>query len=169
MELKEYIKSTLDDSKKRTTKVLDTLSQNEMIWRPASGCNPMGLILFHIIKSEDMFVQSVLRGKSQIWESEKWYKKLNMAKDEAGNGYTVEEVNSFIVPDMNGLLAYYHDVRIKTIDYLDNLTLDAFDRKVKLPSGEFTVAEVFSIIVSRTAQHTGEISYLRGMLRGMDK
>ncbi|MFC1953175.1 DinB family protein [Chloroflexota bacterium] len=169
MELKKYIKSTLDDSKKRTTKVLDTLSQQEMMWRPACGCNSMGLILFHIIKSEDMFVQSVIREVPQIWESEKWYNKLNMAKDEAGNGYTIEQVNAFIVPDMNDLMVYYHDVRTTTLDFLDSLTPETFDRKVKLSSGEYNVAEVFSMIVSRTAQHTGEISYLRGMLRGMDK
>jgi len=129
----------------------------------------MGLILFHIIKSEDMFVQSIIREIPQIWESEKWYNKLNMAKDEAGSGYTVDQVNAFFVPDMNALLAYYHDVRTKTLAYLDSLTPDAFDRKVKMSSGESTVADVFSIMVNRTAQHTGEISYLRGMLRGMDK
>jgi hypothetical protein len=31
------------------------------------------------------------------------------------------------------------------------------------------VAGVFSVIVSHTAQHNGEIGYLRGMLKGMDK
>jgi len=169
MIVKEYIKITLDDSRKRTTKALDTLSQQEMMWRPASGCNSMGLILFHIIKSEDMFMQSVIREIPQIWESEKWYDKLNMVKDEAGSGYTEDQVNAFIVSDINGLLAYYHDVRATTLEYLESLIPDEFDRKVKLSSGESTVAEVLSIMVNRTAQHTGEISYLRGMLRGLDK
>jgi hypothetical protein len=31
------------------------------------------------------------------------------------------------------------------------------------------VAGVLALVISHTSQHLGEISYLRGMLRGMDK
>ena len=169
MELRDYIKSELDGLKRGSTRVLNTLTQQEIMWRPACGCNSMGLILFHVARSEDSFVQANLQGKPQIWESGKWYNKLNMVESETGSHYTVDQVNAFPVPDMKDLLAYYDNVRTKTLDYLNGLTPDAFDKKVKLPFGEFTVAGVFSIIVSHTAQHMGEISYLRGMLRGMDK
>ena len=94
----------------------------------------MGLILFHIARSEDSFVQAALQGKPQIWEAEKWYNKLNMAENETGSHYTIDQVNEFPVPDMNDLLAYYDDIRTKTLDYLDSLTPDAFDKKVKLPT-----------------------------------
>ena len=70
---------------------------------------------------------------------------------------------------MKELLDYYDAVRVSTLDYLSSLTSDAFDKVVKLPFGEFTVAGVLALVVSHTAQHLGEISYLRGMLRGMDK
>ncbi len=169
MELKDYIKSELDRLKKGSTRVLNTLTQQEIMWRPACGCNSMGLILFHVARSEDSFVQAALEGEPQIWELGKWYNKLNMTESETGSQYTIDQVNAFPVPDMKDLLAYYADVRTKTLDYLNSLTPDVFDKKVKLPFGEFTVAGVFSIIVSHAAQHNGEISYLRGMLRGMDK
>ncbi len=169
MELKDYIKSTLERSKGGLTRVLNTLTQDELAWRPACGCNSMGLLLFHIARSEDNFVQSTLQGNPQIWESEKWCDKLGMNEDETGSHYTIDQVNEFTVPDMNGLLAYYDEVRTKTLDYLENLAPDDFDRKVTTPFAELTVAGIYSIIVSHTAQHTGEISYLRGMLRGMDK
>jgi hypothetical protein len=38
-----------------------------------------------------------------------------------------------------------------------------------MPWGEFNVAGIFSIIISHTSGHIGEIAYLRGLLRGMDK
>jgi hypothetical protein len=169
MELKDYIKSTLDGSKGGITRVLNTLTQQELMWRPASGCNSMGLLLFHTARSEDSFVQGYLQGKPEIWESEKWCNKLNMKEDDTGSHYTIDQVNEFIIPDMNDLLAYYDGVRKKTLDYLDTLTPDEFDKEVKLQSRESNVAGIFSIIVRHTAQHIGEISYLRGMLRGMDK
>jgi len=169
MELKDYIKSTLDGTTRSSNRVLDTLTQQELTWRPASGCNSMGLILFHIIRSEDSFVQGALQGKPHIWVSAGWCKTCNMAEDEAGSRYNVEQINEFQALEMKDLMAYYDDVRKNTLDYLSGLSLDEFDRQVKLPFGEFTVAGIFSLIVSHTAQHLGEISYLRGLLRGLDK
>jgi len=169
MELEEYVKNELDGLKRTSTRFLNTMTQQEIMWRPACGCNSMGLILFHVARSEDSFVQARLLGKPQIWESGKWYNKLNMQESETGSHYTIDQVNAFPVPDMKDLLDYYDAVRAGTLDYLKGLTPSAFDKKVKLPFGEFTVAGVLSLVVSHTAQHMGEISYLRGMLRGMDK
>ena len=169
MELKDYIQNTLAGTQRNLKRVLDTLTQQELMWRPASGCNSMGLLLFHISRSEDSFVQGSLRGKPQIWNSGEWCKGCNMAEDEAGNHYSVDQVNEFQVPEMKDLLAYYDVVRSSTLEYLNEVSPEEFDRKVKLPFGEFTVSGIFSLIVSHTAQHIGEISFLRGMLRGMDK
>ena len=169
MELKDYIKNEFDGLKRASTRILNTMTQQEIMWRPACGCNSMGLILFHVARSEDSFVQGRLRGQPQIWESGKWYNKLNMEETDTGSHYTVDQVNSFVVPDMKVLLDYYDAVRAGTLDYLSTLTSSAFDKAVKLPFGEFTVAGVFSLVVSHSAQHLGEISYQRGILRGMDK
>jgi uncharacterized damage-inducible protein DinB len=169
MEIKDYVKNEFDSLKRTSTRVLDTMTQQELMWRPANGCNSMGLILFHVVRSEDSFVQTRLQGKPQIWESEKWHSKLNMGEAETGSHYTGDQVNSFRVPNMKELLDYYDAVRVSTLDYLSSLTSDAFDKVVKLPFGEFTVAGVLALVVSHTAPHLGEISYLRGMLRGMDK
>ncbi|MFC1988536.1 DinB family protein [Chloroflexota bacterium] len=169
MELKDYINSELDRAKQVSTKALDTLTQQEIMWRPASGCNSMGLILFHAARSEDSFVQSTLQGKPRIWETGKWYNKLKMAESETGSHYSIDQVNLFPVPDIKNLLAYYDEVRANTVDYLNNLPPNEFERQVMRRSSESTVAEIFSIIVSHAAQHMGEISYLRGMLRGLDR
>ena len=169
MELKDYIKVEFDGLKRNTDRVLNTLTQNEMSWRPAAGCNSMGLILYHIARSEDSMVQGTLACKTQVWDSEKWYQKLNVAQNESGAHYTADQVNAFIVPDIKVLMSYYGLVRTKTLEYLQGISPADFERKVKLPFGEFTVAGMFSLVVSHTGGHVGEISYLRGMLRGMDK
>jgi hypothetical protein len=169
MELKDYIRSELDNAKRGIERVLNTLTKQELNWRPACGCNSIGLILFHVARSEDSLVQATLRGKPQLWESEKWYQKLNMAEGESGSRYTVDQVNSFAMPELKDLQAYYDAVRAKTLEYITTLPLSEFDKKVKLPFGEFSVAGVFSIVASHTTQHTGEMSYARGLLKGMDK
>jgi hypothetical protein len=169
MELKDYIKNEFEGLKKNSGRVLNTLTQQELMWRPSCGCNSMGLILFHIARAEDSFVQTRLQDQPQVWETGKWYAKLNMAESEIGAHYNIDQVNAFTPPDMKDLLEYYDAVRVKTFEYLNKLRSEDFEKKVKLAFGEFTVAGVLSLIVSHTAQHLGEISYLRGMLRGMDK
>jgi hypothetical protein len=130
----------------------------------------MGLILFHTARSEDFFLQSALQNKPQIWETGKWYQKLNMAETASGAHFSsVDEVNTFPVPNIKDLLDYYEAVRASSLSYLSSLSPEEFNRTVKLPFGDFNLAGIFSLVVNHTAGHIGEISYLRGMLRGMDK
>ncbi len=170
MELKEYIQNELNSLKRGSTRVLKELNQHEFMWRPSCGCNSIGLILFHVSRSEDLFVQARLQGKSQIWESEKWYQKLNMAENEAGSHYTAEQVNAFPVPEAKDLVAYFETVRAKTGEYLASLNPADLDRKFSMPPfGEMTVAAMFSLIVNHAAGHFGEMGYIRGLQRGLDK
>ena len=156
----------LDHGVKRA---IDTLTQKEIEWQPTCGCNSIGLLLFHSAKSEDSFIQKTLKGKKELWDTGKWYKKLNMDVKEAGAHYTVDQVNAFPVPEMAAVLEYSAAVRAETLAYLDTLKAADFDKTKKMPWGEMPVAMIFSIIVSHASQHTGEISYLRGLQRGMDK
>jgi len=170
MELKEYIRIELEDLGRELRKVMKDLTQQEFEWRPACGCNSMGLILFHIVKIEDWFVQDKLRNIPEVWEIQKWYQKLNLPESEAGINYTAEQVNAFSVPEIRDLLAYHDAVRGRTLDYLKSLTASTFDSKITLSwTGEITVAATISIMIGNTAQHIGEMSYLRGLQRGLDK
>ncbi|MFC1915012.1 DinB family protein [Chloroflexota bacterium] len=170
MELKEYIRIELEDLGRELTKVMNGLTQQEFAWRPACGCNSMGIILFHIAKIEDWFVQDKFQNKPEVWDIEKWYQKLSLPENEAGINYTVEQVNAFPVPAIKDLLAYHDAVRLRTLDYLKDLTASKFDSKITLSwTGEITFAATISIMTGNTAQHIGEMSYLRGLQRGLDK
>jgi uncharacterized damage-inducible protein DinB len=170
MELKEYIRQEFDGLERGTKRVLDGLTQDEVTWRPACGCNSIGLILFHTARSEDSFIQGRLKSKPEVWKTGKWSKKLNVAETEAGAHYTAEQVNAFAVPKLEDLLDYYAAVRAQTMSYLKTMTAAAFDKKIKMPYfGEVALAAIFSLIVNHSSQHIGEISYLRGLQRGMDK
>jgi hypothetical protein len=170
MELKEYIKMQLDGLKRGVDRVTQDLTFEEIKWRPSCGCNSIGLLLFHIAKSEDSFVQARLQNKPEIWDSEKWYEKLDLPQTEAGAHYTVDQVNAFPVRELKDIQAYYDAVREKTFSYLNGLSAKDLDKKHDLKYfGEVNTASIFSILVTHTAQHIGEISYLRGMQKGMDK
>lgn len=168
MDIKEYIDMELEGLKRGLDRVLKSLSQSEITWRPACGCNSIGLIIFHAARAEDSFVQKILQGKPELWVSGKWFKKLNLGENEVGSHYSADQVNAFPVPELKDLIDYLDAVRAQTREYVKNLNPAEFEKKVKLPFGEFSVAGVLSIIVSHNAQHAGEISYIRGIERGMD-
>jgi hypothetical protein len=127
------------------------------------------LIIYHCARSEDSFISRDLAGRKQIWETSNWYKKMNMPLEDVGAHYTVEQVNSFKVPELKDILAYWDEVRAATLKQLDSMTPEQFDKKVKMPWAEFPAGAIFSLIFGHTSQHIGECSYLRGLQRGMDK
>ena len=169
MELKQYLHMAIEGLDFGLKRVIDGLKQKEIEWQPACGCNAIGLILFHVYKTEDSFIQSNLKGKKELYETEKWYKKLGLDVKEASAHYTVEQVNAFCVPKLETILEYGAAVRANTIAYLDGLKAADFDKQIKMRFGPMPMATVFSILISHASQHTGEISYLRGLQRGMDK
>jgi hypothetical protein len=190
METKELIQIGLANVKRLLDRTLDGLTPAEIKWQPRPDANSIGIILFDITRSEDATIQSRLQGKPQLWESEKWYQKLNKNADDSGGHYTAEQVATFVVPDLKDLLGYAEAVHKQTLEYLKDLTPGQFDRKVKLPPmgppptaisagtpnqpmmspfRDMTVGSMLMMNVTHFAQHAGEISYLRGLQRGMNK
>lgn len=169
MELQRYVGIELSGLKRALERVLRGLTQAEVSWRPASGCNSIGLILFHMARTEDALMQGLLQKKALIWRSEGWYEKLGLAADEEGSNYTVDQVNAFPAPELTDILHYADAVRAKTKEKLRSMPVTAFDEMITFPNyGEMPVGALFSFMIAHAAEHIGEISYLRGMQRGMD-
>jgi len=170
MEIREFVQIALDRSKQTTTRLLNGLSPQELMWRPGPECNSIALILFHEARFEDAFVLGRIMGKPQVWELEKWYEKFNMPVSESGSGYTAEQIAAFHPPGLADLLGYTEAVRTKTLEYLKGMTNDDFSKTINMPRfGDVTIGALLALVVVHQAQHTGEISYLRGQQRGLNK
>ncbi len=169
METRECIQDALDRIKQTTTRVVTGLSPHELMWRPGPECNPIGLMFFHQARSEDAIVQGRIQGQPQVWESGEWYQKLNMPVSESGSGYTLEQIAAFRVPELKDLMDYSEAVRARTLEYLKGKNNDEFNKVISTPRGDVTIGALFIAIVVHSAQHVGDISYLRGMQRGMNK
>jgi len=117
----------------------------------------------------------MIQSKPQLWETGKWHDKLKKGLEDGGAHYTAEQVAEFVVPDMEALLAYAVAVRKQTLDYLVKLAPEALNREVIMPPmgpvkrPPSNVGKILMMNVTHLSQHAGEISYLRGLKRGMDK
>ena len=171
MELGEFIKIELERLQQGINRATNDLTPAELKWQPNSEGNPIGFLLYHITRTEDRFIQASLQGKQPIWISEKWYEKMNIPENDSGGfGYTEETVAAFNVPELGILREYFEVVRTRTVGLLDNTTPEKFDEIINVPPfGELTVGALWVIIVGHHTQHAGEISYIRGFQRGMNK
>jgi hypothetical protein len=169
MEIREYLCVQIGTIKKGLSRVLEGLTETEIAWRPGPQSNSIGLIFFHLARSIDNMVNGDILKKTTVWESEKWYEKLKMPTQESGARYTSEQIIAFSPPPLKDLRAYYDAVEANTLSCVQNLALEKLDRKVTLPFGEFTVGALFALIMGHAYQHIGEMSYIRGLQRGLNK
>ena len=172
MNLSDFVLDNLDRIQQVLTEAVDTMTYEELTWRPGAEANPIGFILWHQVRCEDTYIQTVIQQQSQVWVSEKWYQKLNLSDDlrDNGNDYTAEQVACFPVPELKDLLGYAEAVRARTVACLKEITPDKLDKEIQPP--EFwgnNLGKLFSYMLCELTQHIGQIAYLRGLQRGLNK
>jgi hypothetical protein len=168
MELRDYLRSEFENLDRTTERILTGISDSEAMWRPGPGCNSIAIILYHSARFEDM-IQSKVSNSPEIWGTEKWYEKLRLAPHDIGIFQTAEDVAAFSVPNLKVVQDYLKAVRIQSMAAVKIATPEVLDRIVHLPFGEFSVGALFSMAISHQSQHVGEMSYLRGLQRGINK
>ncbi len=170
MELKDLIKAELEGMDQSVSRAVDGLSHNELIWRPGLEAASIGLILYQQMRSEDRDIQVTIQGKTQVWDLDKWYEKLHLPANESGAGYTAAQIAAFPVPELKDLLAYGKAVRAQTLEYVKGVTPEKFEKIIKHPRlGDVTVGALFALIVVHGAHRIGQVMYLRGLQRGLNK
>jgi len=182
MEIKELIQSGLANTKRSIDRALNGLTPEELSWQPAPDANSIQIVLFHNARLEDNTIQARLQNKPQLWDSQMWYRKLNKDVKDSGGHYTLDDVKNFKISDTKDLTTYMDALRNNTLEYIKGLKEGDFDRKITLapmgppppggaarPPMELTVGTMLLMMVTHLAQHAGEIGYIRGLKRGMDK
>ena len=80
---------------------------------------------------------------------------------------TPEQLGEFKTPSKEELLSYTEEVRKDTAALIDALTPERIDDEMETAFGRsMSVGEIFSHLFCEMNQHAGQISYLRGYIRG---
>ena len=171
MEIKDFIIDILNHTQETVTKAVDGLTIEELAFQPGKECNSIGFILWHQTRAEDSLINGMLQQKPQVWTTGNWHQKMNVTEnpDDDGWGYTAEQIAAFTVPELKDMLGYAKAVRAQTVEFLQSITSDDFDKVVKTPIGELTIGQMLSLTMCELNQHAGHIAYLRGLQRGLDK
>ena len=165
MTLDEFIADALAREQELLLEAVQDLTPDELGWRAGPEANPMGWILWHMIRVEDMWFQFFVQRKTEIWERDGWNETFGLPTRDNGFGHTQEQVADFPVLDLQALLRYGEAVRQATLEYLQTLGPDDYAVVPREQRPEMSVGAIFRQIIGEVYQHQGHIAYLKGLQR----
>ena len=148
---------------------LDSLSEEEILWKPNPHSNNIIFLIWHMALVEDNLINKVLLGKERIWITDNYYKDFPNLRDETGFAFNQEKLDQFPIVDIDWLMNYHNILREGTIKFITNiededLSLD-YTFGIRQVKGYFVIGR----LMTELSQHLGQVSYIRGMIRGLDK
>ena len=165
MNLNEFIEDALNQEQEFLMQAVSDLTPQELAWRAGPEANPIGWILWHMFRVEDMWIQFFIQKQLEIWERDGWHQKFDLPTRDNGFDHTQEQVSGFPTLDLSELLKYGQEVRAQTLEYLESLGPEDYNLVPRERRPEMSVGAVFRQIVGEFYQHQGHISYLKGLIR----
>jgi uncharacterized damage-inducible protein DinB len=169
MEVKEILIHTLEHSQRYINTTLDGLTQEEFGWSPNAECNSIAFIFWHIARVEDIIMNTIVQSGKEIYDTEGWQKKLGTPAKDIGYHYTLEQLHAWPVPKLEVLQKYANAVRKKTLALIKSMPAEKLSEMPKNDLLPGSIGHILSFMGIEIALHAGQMAYLRGMQRGMDK
>jgi len=165
MTLNEFIEDAFNTEHEYLMDALGDLTADEMMWRPGPEANPIGWILWHMTRVEDMWFQFFIQRQPEIWEKDGWNDKFGLPIRDNGFDHTLEQVSNFPAYDLKTMQAYGDAVRAETLSYLKTVTPEQMDVVPREARPEMSIGRIFRQVIGEIYQHQGHIAYLKGLLR----
>jgi len=166
---KESIRSGLEEYFQRLQSAIDGLTPVEARWQPTLHTNHIAWLVWHMARTEDRWVNRVLRGTTEVWVADGWADRFHMDPEQSGFGQTIEEVRAMPEIPLPDLMAYFDAVRAVTRQYLEQATEADLAREYRHPRmGAITGVWVLGHIIVEESQHVGQVALIRGIMRGLN-
>lgn len=144
--------------------VLDGLSTADLAHRVTPDANPIGWLVWHLLRVQDAQVADVA-GTDQVW-SGGWERRFGLPYEPGATGYgqSSDEVGSLTVTT-ELLDGYARAVTAATQSYVTGLTDDDLDRVVdERWDPPVTLGVRLLSVVEDDVKHLGQAEYVRGLL-----
>jgi hypothetical protein len=166
MALNQFIIALLESAYRSIKQATDDLTDEQLYYQPTAESNSMAWLVWHLSRWRD-FISATISGEPQIWVSEGWAQRYGMPGERTGMGDTPAQVAAFRV-ERGVLFGYVDAAHHRTVERVAALTPTQLGQTiVSYPTGEQRPAwRALAGMCGDSAQHTGQIAYLRGMLSG---
>jgi len=168
MDEKEIIKASLAESGDFVRWSVEGLTKEEISTSVKPECNSIAFILWHMTRAEDIWINRVILGMEEIYESNHWREKLGTPAGDSGFRYSVEQLQAWPVPETDLLMGYADDVRKKTLEYLDTIPREKLADRISFLGKSSPIGDILAHLITEIALHAGQVAYLRGLIRGLE-
>jgi len=168
MDIKDFIVASLTESREYIARAVKDLSQDELAWTPKPHSNSIAFLLWHVARVEDVWIQRFIQGGKEIYETGGWYQKFGTPAQDSGFGYDLAKLKAWPVPGLDLLTAYADAVREKTLAYIKSLDAGKLDEAKDFGRRQGTVGSALAHLITEVGEHSGQIGYLRGVIRGLE-
>ena len=147
--------------------LLTDLDDDALTWRPQPDANPIGWLVWHLLRVQDDHVADVA-GTEQVWTAQDYVGRFGLpfAARATGYGQTSDEVGQVRVS--SSLLREYADAVLDaTVEFLATVGPDDLDRVVdERWDPPVTLGVRLVSVLDDDAQHIGQAAYVKGLLPG---
>ena len=141
------------------------LTEEQLYFQPTPDTNSIAWLIWHLSRWRDR-VSAIVAGEPQVWVSDGWDQRFDIDSERTGLGDTPEQVAAFRV-SREVLLGYAEAAHRVIVERVSRLTPQQFEEPVEYIAGETRPAwRALGSVVGDSAQHVGQINYLRGMITG---
>jgi hypothetical protein len=165
VDLNQFIITLLEASYRTLKQATDGLTDEQLYYQPTPETNSMAWLVWHLSRWRDA-VSANISGEPHVWVRDGWAKRYGMADDRTGMGDTPAQVTTFRV-ERTTLFGYVDAAHRVTVERVARLTPAQLGQAVVSYAGEPRPAwRALAGVCSDSAQHSGQIAYLRGLLSG---
>lgn len=159
----------LDDTFTRigdgVTSLVDGLSPEDLAHRIAPDTNPIGWLVWHLLRVQDDHVSDVA-GTDQVWTAGGWYDRFDLPFEAGATGYGQSADDVAQVSTTAELLAGYAEaVTAATREFVGGLTDEDLDRVVDDAwDPPVTLGARLVSVIGDDLKHLGQAEYVAGLL-----
>ena len=168
MKANDIILTSLAETAGYVESAITGLTPKELAWSPEPHSNTILFLMWHLARVEDLWINRILKGGKEIYETEGWYNKFKTPVRDNGYGYDMASLKTWPIPDLILLKAYSAAVRKLTVAYISFLKEEQFDEPRDFGWRKGTIGSALSHLISEVGEHSGQIGYIKGIMKGIE-
>ena len=163
--LNQFIIALLEAAYRSIKQATDDLTDEQLYYQPTAESNSMAWLVWHLSRWRDA-VSATISDEPQIWVSAGWARRCGIPDERTGLGDTPAQVTAFRV-ERAVLFGYVEAAHQRTVGRVAALTPTQLEQSITSYTGEKRPAwRALAGVCGDSAQHTGQIAYLRGLMSG---
>ncbi len=165
VDVNQFIITLLEASYRSLTQATEGLTDEQLYYQPTPETNSIAWLAWHLSRWRDV-ISATISDEPQIWVRDGWAKQCRLPEASTGLGDTPAQVAAFRV--MRAVLfGYVEAAHHATVRRVAQLTPSQLGQPSMSHTGEMRPAwRALAGVCRDSAQHSGQIAYLRGLLSG---